>query len=75
MNIGRKLLSLGGMLMIGDGLAQVLGQERHLEAWRLGGRRYGRVLDWFEKHSLLCSGLALGELIAGAALVRRAETR
>lgn len=75
MNARRKLLSITGMLMIGDAVTYSLRPRGHIEAWRGKGRfrTYTRMLDWAERHWALTAALALGEVVAGAALVRRAE--
>lgn len=75
MNARQKLLSVLGMLMIGDAVTYLLLTRGHVEAWRGKGRvrAYGRMLDWAERHRGLTAAIAVGEAVAGAAILRRVE--
>jgi hypothetical protein len=77
MSTKRKFLVATGALMIGDAFGYLLGPSRYLDTWRGKGRVrwYARLMEAFARHPAIGVCIALGEALAGAALVRRAEAR
>jgi hypothetical protein len=70
----RKVISLGGMLLLGDVAAYALGPQQHLRVWRFS--REPRWYRWIlEASANLKFGAlaAMGEAVLGTALLRLAQ--
>lgn len=72
---GRRVVSVVGILLLGDGIAALLGPRRHLElwAWPGGPHLYIRAMERFRSSVPLTVGLSVAAMGVGGALIWLAQ--
>ncbi len=67
----RRLLELGAMLAIGDGMVALVAPRRHSLLWKFGPKSYKQAMEGFAKHPALVRILAAAEIAGGLWLALR----
>lgn len=69
--IGRRLLELGAMMAIGDGVLAMLYPHRHVELWEGGPSPYRELVAWCDRHPNRTRALGAVEVGLGLWLATR----
>lgn len=66
-----RLVELGAMVVIGDGMIGLVAPRRHSLLWRFGPESYRQLMESFAERPALVRGLAASEVGAGLWLASR----
>lgn len=73
--MGTRAREIVGIILIGDGFVGAAIPRRHVQRWLAGPAWWRDVMRPFADRPQLTRTLAIGELVAGAALVLRPTHR
>ena len=67
----RRILTLVGLLMIGESIVVLLRPKRYVSLWRGGPATVRHTVDWFADHPQATRVLGILELVVGLLLALR----
>ena len=67
----KRLLTILGLMMIGEGLIAMIHPKRYVSLWRMGPKPCREFVDWFVENPQATRGIGAVEMVAGLLLALR----